>query len=655
MSNESSDGASDSPNGKSEITNHQEPNGTSTKSGKEKASEWARKLYGFLSQSLGRTGIIVGVVLLVILAFAAFFVVDKILSFYLTKGYVEQIGDAFDLNRNLVRALVLASFVIVVYFGNAAWSFSRRKRMIGIAGILALLIGHSLVLWVATRQQFFNREGAATKCYVVTRDGSVTYGERVGIDPATGRQCRPVTAEVLERLREYEKGKRPQLVTSNEPVFFEPRTGEPVVWYYRSKNNGIEIFDLMGFHPETGEELLPVDKDTVEAWKAQTKARLARIPKRVDPKEYAFFDARSGTPRAWYWKDKAGHYEFFDSPGFHPLTGQTLLVVTPEIVDESRSKVEPRVPKAVDIKTATPFDPQTGETRLWFSRDAKGQLEFFDGPGFNPKTGVKLEPFTRSVMEQWQNDLKEQQEKIERERRQRAEEVERFRREQAEREAAEKEKQAAQEAAERDRVAREKERISRAANDCDTLAGNPNDTQHVGSGTSFDSLKAQAREAVTACDLAVTQNPNQSRFRYQLARALHWTDRPRAASILERLVREGYPAAYDNLGWLYLTERKNPQMAMRLFQEGMARGDSDSIVSLVEMIDRGHLQVANPAAEKAKLLCRAAQLGHQAAQLSCQTALAEAQRAEQERQQQLQAQQMMLQIMGGAISNIPRR
>ena len=52
-------------------------------------------------------------------------------------------------------------------------------------------------------------ESASQKCYVITRD-AVRYGDRPGIDPSTGRQCRKVTDELIERLREYEKGQSPE-------------------------------------------------------------------------------------------------------------------------------------------------------------------------------------------------------------------------------------------------------------------------------------------------------------------------------------------------------------------------------------------------------------------------------------------------------------
>ena len=205
----------------------------------------------------------------------------------------------------------------------------------GIAGIAALLIGHSLVLWYGTKDKSFDRQGNAIKCYVLTRDGQVTYGVHAGTDPSTGRQCRSLTSEMLERLQKYAAGKRPQAIATPNPVFFDPRSGEPIVWYYKDKENIFEIFDLMGFHPDTGEELLPVTKEVAEKWKEQAEERGRHVPKLIaDPEKYVFFDPLNGQARAWFWLGANSRYEFYDSPGFQPQTGDKLQLVTREIVNE---------------------------------------------------------------------------------------------------------------------------------------------------------------------------------------------------------------------------------------------------------------------------------------------------------------------------------
>ena len=336
-------------------------------------------------------------------ALVLLWIVDKIVFYYLAESYVAEVANVLDLNEHLANALVIFTFVVAVFFGSYIWSFSKQKRLFGIAGISALLIGHSLLLWYGTRGEYFERSGKAIKCYVLSREGQVTYGERPGIDPATGRLCRSVTPEMLERLKEYAKGKRPQQITDSNPTFFDPRTGEPIVWYYRSKDNKVEIFDLMGFQPDTGDELLPITKDVVDQWKTQFAQRTRHVPKLVDPEKYVFFDPLSGEALSWYWRDSNGSYEFYDSPGFQPQTGDKLLVATRQVVDDWKKGFAKRenAPQLIDPDKYPFFDPVTGAAQVWYWRGNNGAYEFYSAPGFHPQTGDRLLVVTPDVVAKW--------------------------------------------------------------------------------------------------------------------------------------------------------------------------------------------------------------------------------------------------------------
>ena len=191
---------------------------------------------------------------------------------------------------------------------------------------------------------------AGTPCYVLTKD-SVRYGTQLGIDAETGRQCRPFSAEMLVRLKEYEKGNRPKRIDASEPTFFDLRSGEPAIWYARGKNGGIELFSLMGFHPDTGDELLPVTKEVVASWKDQ-QAKPKRVPQKVDPKTFVFFDQITGEARAWYWRGPDGQYEFYDGPGFHPGTGDPLVVLTKDLVVKLQKDAADQDKKRADEEAA---------------------------------------------------------------------------------------------------------------------------------------------------------------------------------------------------------------------------------------------------------------------------------------------------------------
>lgn len=541
---------------------------------------------------LGRLAAAASAVVLFVLASGW---LKEALFYPLASSYVDKIADVFDLNKHLAKALALLVAAVLGYLGWKAISFSAARRRMASIGILGLLIGYSLLLWQGTKGHIFDSEGRSIKCYVLTHDGDVTYGERPGIDAITGRQCRPVTPELADRLAEYGKGRRPQRITSTDPTFFNPRSGEPSVWYSKDHDGKIELFDLMGFHPETGEELLPVTREIVEAWKAQLNQTMAlrrRPPERIrDPDTFAFFDPITGKPQAWYWRSVNGEYEFFDSPGFHPHTGEKLLVISPEALDVWRRDVEAAKKRQAD--------------------------------------------------EQLRRD-KERREQAEREERRRQEANELDRQREADQQRKQEELSAAQ------------ERQRQAAGQCDQLAANPTDQRKPSSvaGARYDELRTHAKDAADACALAMKIYPDEQRYRYQYARALQIEEPKKALDLHKELSRNNYAASYDNIGWLLIETRKDYPKAVEYFREGVKRGDPDSMVSLADMIERNYTYEPNPDAARFALLSRAADLGHAGAQAAVEQQRIKFQQLQQQRQFDQQQRQLMLQFFGTVLHSV---
>jgi TPR repeat protein len=645
----------------------------------------------------------------VILSFAAILLAaaaliwffDKVFIYFYARSYVEEIAATLSLNKHLATALVWVVFALTAFLLSCLISFSKRRRSIGMAGLLILVIGQALILYWGDKP--FDEKGVAQKCYVVTRD-SIRYGERAGIDPNTGLECKPLTPEIAELVERYAKGARPKRLASNEnPVFFAPGTGNPIVWYSRKKNGIVEIFDLMGYHPETGDPLVPVSKDVVEIWKDQNRQAPERIypddnfaffdpvtgqstawyrrsetgeyelynrpgfnprsgeplvavdlatiaawkkyreehkgtpcyvltkdsvrygtqpgidaetgrqcrpfsaemlerlreyekgnrPKRIEVAEPTFFDLRSGEPVIWYEKNRNGSIELFSLMGFHPDTGEELLPVNKDVValwKDQKAKPK-RPPQKIDPKNYVFFDPSTGEARAWYWRGPDGQFEFYDGPGFHPGTGDPLAVLTKDLISKFQKEANDQQKR------------------QTEAEADAKKK--ADDDVKKRQLALD--RLNQSEKQCDLLAANPNDQNRVGEGVPYDALKVQAKDAIEACEIATKQNPREPRLQYQLARALQFSDRKRAFVLLQKLVVNRYPAAFDNIGWIYLVDQKNPHEAVNHFRMGTDLNDSDSMVSLAEMYDRGYAAPRSPAETKLDLYHRAAQLGSRVA------------------------------------------
>ena len=118
----------------------------------------------------------------------------------------------------------------------------------------------------------------------------------------------------------------------------------------------------------------------------------------------------------------------------------------------------------------------------------------------------------------------------------------------------EQKKRAEQEEQERRKREAEREREAQAAKLCDQLAGNPNDPRRAAEGVGYEVLRSHAKEAAEHCELAVKRLPSDLRLQYQLARALQFVDRQKAFEAQKRLVELEYPAAFDNAGWLYISQ-----------------------------------------------------------------------------------------------------
>ncbi|MDR3493334.1 MAG: hypothetical protein P4L82_01925 [Ancalomicrobiaceae bacterium] len=476
-----------------------------------------------------------------------------------------------------------------------------------------------------------------TKCYVITKDpkAPVKYGAHLGIDPATGRECRAYTPQLIERLKEYEKGNRPKRVTTDDPTFFDLRTGEPVIWYSKMKDGDIELFDLMGFHPTTGDELLPVTKEVVDAWRDHqhaVKQRVTRPPQPIDPESYPFFDPLSGEPRVWYWHGADDRWEFYDNAGFHPRTGEPLTVISREAINQWQQAKEARA------RALKEEQQKRQEEQLRQQEELRKQQE-----ELRKKTELELQQHQAAEAREAQA------------RQEAAAHEAQLRQEAAAREAQARQAAEAQEAQRRQEAEQAREAMMKSADLCDRLAANPTDPQHQGDGTPYEVLKLQAKDAADACQKAVTQFPSEVRFQYQYARAIQVIDRQKAFELQKSVAAKRYPAAFDNLGWLFVTQRRDYAEAVRQFRIGTQLGDPDSMVSLAEMIDQKYYMPPDPLSEKLDLYKRAADLGHPAAIRAYNEELAKAEQQRQQMQQQQEVQKQMIGVFGTILNGAMRQ
>jgi hypothetical protein len=91
------------------------------------------------------------------------------------------------------------------------------------------------------------------------------------INPSDGRF---LSMEFVFSVCIPKEPKRPAVrITGTPEAFFDPATGDPKVWYWRSPSGDFEFFDNEGFHPGSGELLRPVSRDVINVWRVEEEKR----------------------------------------------------------------------------------------------------------------------------------------------------------------------------------------------------------------------------------------------------------------------------------------------------------------------------------------------------------------------------------------------
>ena len=138
----------------------------------------------------------------------------------------------------------------------------------------------------------------------------------------------------------------------------------------------------------------------------------------------------------WYWRSDKGDYEFYDSAGFHPHTGEPLGVLTREIIGKReeelllRKREEQKKAKADQRRICNALILISTHRSIcspvlrWYWRSDKGDYEFFDSAGFHPSTGEPLSALTREAIKKREEELQQRAEQEEQERRKREDEQE---------------------------------------------------------------------------------------------------------------------------------------------------------------------------------------------------------------------------------------
>jgi len=156
------------------------------------------------------------------------------------------------------------------------------------------------------------------------------------------------------------------------------RDGEPLKYCIESVD-GLYCEDSPGYDPD-GSPLVPVTRDMVARHRQRTSGR---VPERLRLRSLEEFDgttfvAPDGRPRVWMARSLAGEVEYFDSPGFHPVTGEKLVPVTTEGLRGLRAELEEASARAEEQERQDELAHADREKRAAAEMEAARVAQFID-------------------------------------------------------------------------------------------------------------------------------------------------------------------------------------------------------------------------------------------------------------------------------------
>jgi hypothetical protein len=111
-------------------------------------------------------------------------------------------------------------------------------------------------------------------------------------------------------------------------------SGKEILRWYALTPEGVRYYDSPGVDTTYGIPLKPVTPDVIRNLKLWEDKDINL----VNPRKVTFFNPITGEPRVWYYQYPEGTFEFYDKPGYHPITGEPLKAVTKQIYFEWKGK-----------------------------------------------------------------------------------------------------------------------------------------------------------------------------------------------------------------------------------------------------------------------------------------------------------------------------
>jgi Domain of unknown function (DUF4145) len=221
--------------------------------------------------------IVVFVLILALLALPFFVLANGMTIWQAYHLFVSSIAEKLGWSEYLIHALGLALLLPFSYSVRVTFSGIAKRRLAGMAALVAMAIGYNLMFYYATKDTpFIFSSGRGAKYYERTDQGIVLY-DRAGYSPTTGQPLLPVTPEVWRDYQIELKQGEGSMVSIDPAThdWFNPNSGAPMLWYSRSSDGKFQFFPRPGINPRTGDPLSPVTRELEQNW---TEARTPKPP-----------------------------------------------------------------------------------------------------------------------------------------------------------------------------------------------------------------------------------------------------------------------------------------------------------------------------------------------------------------------------------------
>jgi hypothetical protein len=188
--------------------------------------------------------------------------------------HVRELGLLGGWDPQVIWMVVIAAVFVVSYLAEFVVRRDRRYRWAALGGLAAIGISwFALRAWL-THGQLYDPHGQPLFYWGLTPSWEIFKRPQAGINPFTDKPLLPASPEYLALIRSRLSEPLRQ-VEPDTNDWFNPNTGDALLWWTRSSSGTLEFYRRPAIHPRYRIELLPVTLGLFREWEQTQASRKA--------------------------------------------------------------------------------------------------------------------------------------------------------------------------------------------------------------------------------------------------------------------------------------------------------------------------------------------------------------------------------------------